>query len=147
MKVLVDANVLLRMTSAASPQRAVAADAVRKLTARGDAPLICLQTMAEFWVVATRPLANNGFGLTPARADVALRRHEAQFTFLKDPPTTRDIWRRLVRDRGVAGKPAHDARLAATAIAAGAPAILTFNAGDFARFAADGLAALDPAAV
>ena len=135
------------MADATSPDRRVAADAVRKLRARGDTPLICLQTMAEFWAVATRPAANNGLGLTPAQADVALRRHEAQFAFLPDPPHTRDVWRRLVLARGVSGKPTHDARLAAAALAAGVPTVLTFNTADFARFAADGLNPLDPAAV
>ena len=56
-------------------------------------------------------------------------------------------WRRLVTARGVSGKPAHDARLAAAALAAGVGAVLTFNGKDFRRFAPDGLTALDPAAV
>ena len=147
MKVLIDTNIALRLAQPNSPQYPVALRALSKLRRRGDNLFICLQTMAEFWAVATRPVANNGFGRTIAQADVGLRRLETQFTFLEDPPTTRDVWRRLVRDRGVAGKPTHDARLAATAITAGVPAVLTFNVGDFARFAADGLVALDPAAV
>ena len=147
-RVMLDANLLLRVTAPADPRHRTALNAVAKLEAAGAECVTATQALCEFWVVATRPAGSpNGFGRTIAQADVGLRRLETQFTFLEDPPTTRDVWRRLVRDRGVAGKPAHDARLAATAIAAGVPAVLTFNVGDFARFAADGLAALDPAAV
>ena len=53
----------------------------------------------------------------------------------------------MIIRHGVSGKPTHDARLAATALAAGVPNLLTFNTSDFTRYAADGLKVIDPAAV
>lgn len=42
--------------------------ATNELRLRGDTPCIVPQSLYEFWVVATRPLANRGLGLTPAQA-------------------------------------------------------------------------------
>ena len=51
-------------------------------------------------------------------------------------------WRGLIVAHGVKGAKVHDARLAATILAYKLDAILTFNAGDFARFP---ITTLDPA--
>jgi predicted nucleic acid-binding protein len=47
----------------------------------------------------------------------------------------RRLWRTLVAERNVLGKPAHDDRLVAAMIRHGVTHLLTFNAADFARFA------------
>ena len=147
-RVLLDANVLLRVIAPADPRYAVAVAAIKKLEAAGVECVTATQSLCEFWVVATRPKGKpNGFGLTPAAAERQLAFLESRFARLPDIDAVYPLWRRLVLTRGVSGKPTHDARLAATALAAGVPAVLTFNTGDFARFAADGLNPLDPAAV
>ncbi len=48
---------------------------------------------------------------------------------------------------GVSGVQVHDARLVAAMISHGATHILTFNTADFARYAPEGIMAVDPATV
>jgi len=42
------------------PLSPVAQEAVRRLTQRGDRPLVATQNLVESWVVAMRPLSANG---------------------------------------------------------------------------------------
>ena len=147
MRVLLDTNVLLRLTFGPAPQQTQALQAVSKLRARGDELMICLQNLNEFWANATKTRSANGYDLMAAEAnrriDVILR----DYNYLPDPPDTHLVWRKLVTTQNVRGTNVHDARLAATALAAGVADLLTFNGSDFAPFAADGLNPLDPAAV
>jgi predicted nucleic acid-binding protein len=53
---LLDTNVLLRFSDAASPVHATAVDAVAVLLSRGDRVYITAQNLIEFWAVATRPV-------------------------------------------------------------------------------------------
>ena len=147
MRVLLDTNVLLRSIFGPPAARATARRAVRTLQGQGDDLLVCLQNLTEFWQNATKTKAANGYDLSIAEADRRVGLIMTDFTFLPDPPGTLTVWRRLTVSHDVRGTLVHDARLAATAIAAGVSQILTFNGRDFARFAPDGLAALDPAAV
>ena len=144
MRVLLDTNVLLKSTVGTAAEQAVILNAVGTLRGRGDELVICLQNLTEFWQNATKATS---YGLPVADADRLVADFLRDFTFLLDPTGTLAVWRRLVVSHGIRGTLVHDARLAATALAAGVPAVLTFNTGDFARFAADGLTALDPAAV
>jgi predicted nucleic acid-binding protein len=50
---LLDTNVLLRFSDAASPVHATAVDAVAVLLSRGDRVYITAQNLIEFWAVAT----------------------------------------------------------------------------------------------
>jgi len=49
-------------------QYQTALDATTTLVQRGDHPCLVPQVLYEFWVVATRPKAVNGLGLTVAAA-------------------------------------------------------------------------------
>ena len=62
------ANILLRSAEPTHRQYAEARDAVRSLNRRGHDLVIVPQNLYEFWAVATRPVANNGLGMTPAEA-------------------------------------------------------------------------------
>jgi hypothetical protein len=66
MIILLDANVLLRLTDPASATHAIAAAAVSTLRAHGDMLHMIPQCVYEFWAVATRPIANHGLGLSSA---------------------------------------------------------------------------------
>jgi predicted nucleic acid-binding protein len=95
------------------------------------------------WAVSTRPVENNGLGLSPGQADRVLVRVESSVYRLPDSDDVYPEWRRLVVTHGVSGKKAHDARLVATMTVNGIAHILTFNAGDFARYT--GINVLNPA--
>lgn len=145
MNVLLDTNILGRMAEPGHAQHATATDAVTALIARGDTPCLVPQVLYEFWVVVTRPLASNGLGYSPARADAELTHLSGLYPLLLDTPTVFAEWRRLVTTQGVSGKNAHDARLVAAMLVHGVSHVLTFNGADFARFA--GITVLDPASV
>ena len=95
--------------------------------------------------MATRPLEQNGLGMTPAAAAGELARIKSMFEFLPETPAIYPIWESLVIQHNVSGKPAHDARLVAAMRVHGVKRILTFNEKDFARFVE--IEALHPAAI
>jgi hypothetical protein len=55
----------------------------------------------------------------------------ARFPLLDEGPAVFEKWLDLVAGTEICGKRAHDARLAAVALANGVSAILTLNVGDF----------------
>jgi predicted nucleic acid-binding protein len=97
---------------------------------------LCLvpQNLYEFWAVATRPLAQNGLGMSVAEAEAELLKLRQLFTVLDDTPNILPEWERLVTRLGVIGKNAHDARLVAAMNVHGVSRLLTFNSRDFQRY-------------
>lgn len=144
---LVDTNVLLRVLYRADPRYPIVREAVRTLRINGHQLQATLQNFIEFWNALTRPTNRNGFGLTPLETDRLLQRAERLFPLLPDLPTLYAEWRRLVVAYGVSGVQVHDARLVAAIISHGATHILTFNTEDFARYAPEGVVAVDPGAI
>jgi predicted nucleic acid-binding protein len=144
MTVLVDSNILLRLAQVTHPMHPTARAAVSSLQQGGETLHTVPQNAYEFWVVATRPVAANGLGLSPAQADAELTRVLALFPLLPDTPAIFPEWRRLVLAHQVTGKNAHDVRLVAAMAVHGVTHLLTFNTADFARY--PGITAVDPAA-
>jgi predicted nucleic acid-binding protein len=68
-----------------------------------------------------------------------------RFRLLDDTPAILPEWERLVVAHSVLGKNAHDARLVAAMRVHGVTHLLTFNDGDFRRFA--GITVLTPASI
>ena len=65
--ILLDTNLLIRMTRPLDPQCGVARAAINSYRARGDRLVIVPQNLYEFWAVATRlpgppPSGGNGLG-------------------------------------------------------------------------------------
>ena len=131
---LLDTNVLLRFSDAASPVHATAVDAVAVLLSRGDRVYITAQNLIEFWAVATRPVDANGFGWDARQAEQEVGKLLNFFLFLDDTPSVFRHWLALVTAHAVSGKQVHDARLAAVMEAHGVASILTFNTRDFSRY-------------
>jgi predicted nucleic acid-binding protein len=73
MNALVDTNILVRLRELNSPDYPACTRALSRLLQRGDGLFICAQVAIEYWVVATRPKAANGLGLSPAEAEADLR--------------------------------------------------------------------------
>ncbi len=145
MTVVLDANVLLRFADPTAAQHPSAVAALSALRAQGDTLRTLPQSLYEFWVVATRPLANNGLGLSASECDQTLTGIESLFPLLPDPPPLFTHWRALVVAHACHGKVAHDARYVAALRGHGLTHLLTFNAADFSRF--PGLTVLDPTAL
>ncbi|MGI8756112.1 MAG: type II toxin-antitoxin system VapC family toxin [Acidimicrobiales bacterium] len=130
---MLDANILLRLIEMSHPHHIAARTALKVLRARADRCVVVAQSLNEFWVVATRPTANNGLGKTPAQAAAWLSFFERQFPILPELPLHAE-WKRLVTTYGTRGLPAHDARLVAAMKVHGISHLLTFKGKDFARY-------------
>jgi predicted nucleic acid-binding protein len=145
MRVVVDSNVLLCSIHPNNPQHSDANRALESLRKRNEELILVSQVACEWWAVATRPLENNGLGLSTSFASRVFSVIQSSFKFIPDPPSTLDKWLELVTKMNAKGKSAHDARLAAVALLIQADAILTFNVDDFRRYPS--LVVLDPVQV
>ena len=135
MDILADTNIILRRLHRAHPQYRQARDAITRFSHEGNRICVASQNLIELWAVSTRPIENNGFGLTPTQADKVVTRVEKSIVRLPDSDDIYREWRRLVVTHGVSGKTSHDARLVAAMIVNRITHILTFNADDFTRYA------------
>jgi predicted nucleic acid-binding protein len=143
MDVLLDTNILARAIEPAHPHHRPAHDAIAAIATRGDRLCLLPQVLYEYFVVCTRPQQEaGGMGMSNPDALAELRRVQALFHLLPDPPALYTTWLDLIERHAVMGKRAHDARLAAALIASSVPAILTFNSRDFRRYT--GIVVLDP---
>ncbi len=110
---LVDTSVLVRTLQPHRPLFPLPDRAIRILPARGKKLHIAAQNLIELWVVVTRPLGENGLGMTPAEAATELVRIKNIFLFLPKTPAIYPAWEVLVLEHAVSGKPSHNARLVA----------------------------------
>ena len=135
MRVLLDTNIVLRYVHQADPEHVAVRGALRRLLAVGHTPCICSQNVYELWTVATRPVKQNGLGLSPDDARLAIDDLRLRFPLLPGPVNLIDRWVLLCTRYQVQGKQGHDTRLVALMLEHGVTHILTLNTGDFARFA------------
>jgi predicted nucleic acid-binding protein len=142
MSTLLDTNLLTRAAQPGHPMHRAAVDAVAELRRQGEMLCLVPQNLYEFWVVCTRPAAQNGLGQTPAQAQSELYQLKVLFNVLDDTPVIFPTWEQLVVQYQVSGKNAHDVRLVAAMLVHGVTPMLTFNVGDFQRY--QGIAVLDP---
>lgn len=142
--VLIDTNVLARRIEGSNPLAPVSRRALARLRERGDEPVIVAQTLYELWVVATRPAtARGGLGYTPEATRRLLLGASRLCRVLPEVPLLA-TWQQIVSAYRVSGVAAHDARLVAAMKAHDISHILTFNGSDFARYAPESIAPLDP---
>ena len=138
---LIDTNILARTLQLRHPQYGMVTPVFEILTRKGHELHVVPQNLFELWVAATRPIEQNGLGLTPAAAARELARIRSIFEFVPDSAAVYPIWEDLVIQYNVSGKPAHDARLVAAMRANGLHSILTFDA-RFSRYV--GIKAANP---
>src|SRR5262245_49418475 len=130
--ILLDTNLLTRMTRSRDPQSSVARAAIQTLLGRGERLIVVPQNLYEFWAVATRtpgapPAGGNGLGMTPAQAGHWLRFFQRRFVLLPDRDNVSRLWLALVETYAVTGFRAHDVRLVAAMQSYGITRLLTFN--------------------
>jgi predicted nucleic acid-binding protein len=139
---LADTNLLLRLADPASPQHPVSTQALARLLGQGDEVYLTPQNFIEFWAVATRPVAANGFGWNSERTAREVTDFQERFPLLPDSPEIFTRWLELVKQLTVHGKRVHDARLVAVLQAHSVEHLITFNAADFNVFKS--LSLVDP---
>lgn len=137
--ILLDSNLLGRVTDSTDHQCADARRAIHRLLAKSERLIIVPQNLYEFWAVATRrpglpPTGQNGLGMTCDQASTWIRFFLRRFTCLPDRQELVSCWHALVKAHGVKGLKSYDARLAAAMQTYGITRLLTFNASDFKVF-------------
>ena len=149
MACLLDTSILVRLANRADSSYALADRAVVELFSRGVVLHLTPQNLIEFRNAATRPLAANGLGLTPAQAENKAADFEALFPLLLETANIYPTWKTLVAAAAVIGKQVHDARLVAVCHVSGISHLLTFNTAHFARLASfgPGIVVVHPAKV
>ena len=140
---LVDTSLLVRTMQPHHELSVVAKRAIDKFRLQNRSLYLVPQNLVEFWVVATRPVGQNGLGLSIPEAASELMRLKSMFPLVPDAPAIYEVWENLVIQYQVSGKPAHDARLVAAMQVHGITAILTFDRTGFSRYA--GIEVVHPA--
>jgi predicted nucleic acid-binding protein len=143
--VLVDTNLLVRALQPHHPHYAVADGAIAALRSQNKVLYLMPQNLVELWTVATRPIEANGLAMSTTAAHAEIERLERLFTVPPETPAIYSVWKRLVVEFRVTGKPAHDARLVAAMQVHGIAAILTFDKTGFLRYR--GIEVVHPAEV
>lgn len=133
-RILLDTNILLAYINAHHPRHQAVLNRIEQLIGAGYELLLAPQCLYEFYVVATRPVDQNGLGLSPAEADQKLQDLTSVFSLREDKRSTVKKWRKLCQTYQISGKRAHDARLVAWMIKQGVAELLTLNAQDFQVF-------------
>jgi len=146
--ILLDTNVLGRMTDSNDPQCGAARRAVHGLLSRNERLVIVPQNLYEFWAVATRrigppPVGQNGLGMACERASLWLNFFQRRFKLLSDREELFGCWHALVKTHRIKSLKSYDARLVAAMQTHGTSQLLTFNVNDFKSF---GITIIDPAA-
>ncbi len=128
---LLDTNIVLRLIDKKAVEHLACRETVKQLAADGHLLLLAPQIVYEFWVVATRPRISRGFEWTTGQTASALDRLFLAFPVYPDPPELFHTWQKLVKDRSISGKHAHDARLVAFKNIYQIQYFLTMNGSDF----------------
>jgi predicted nucleic acid-binding protein len=131
---ILDINVLLRLYQPNSPEFSSIRSAVSVLHHAGATLYYLSQNIVEFWNVSTRPVVQNGYGLSPAETDEVASQIEKAFILLPDVEAIHHKWKQLVVAHAVSGTKVHDARIVAAMIVHGVCHILTLDGRDFERY-------------
>jgi predicted nucleic acid-binding protein len=142
MRVLLDTNILLRMTERSHVMHSLASQSVQALRDAGHELYIVPQNIYEFWNVATRTLTKNGLELPVSEAKAFVDHFTGIFPLLRDERFIYEVWIELVMQHQLRGHRHFDARLAAALVRHRISHILTFNGDDFRRFSK--IEVLDP---
>ncbi len=134
MRMLLDANVLLRSSQLRHILYLPAQRAIDELLRAGHELLLVPQVLYEYWVVATRPLGENGLGLSVDAVGQRFERFQRIFPLISDEAGVFAAWKTLVQQFGVRGKPAHDTRLVAAMQCHRISHIVTFDTAHFRRY-------------
>ncbi len=134
MRIVLDTNILVRRVEKSHPMHLIVNESIVTLRNRDCAFFVFMQNVSEFWNVCTRPIENNGLGLSISETDQHLSRFEELFIVLPDNEPVFKHWRELVVKHSIVGVKVHDAKIVAAMIAHGIEHLFTLNVSDFKRF-------------
>src|SRR5688572_18612082 len=101
MACLLDTSILVRLANTTDAQHALAVQMVANLQDLDELLHVTPQTLIEFRSVATRPIANNGLGLSCEAAEDLAQQFEELFAMLPDMPEVFTAWKHLVENHRI----------------------------------------------
>jgi predicted nucleic acid-binding protein len=129
-----DTNILVTATDESRRNHRIARKLIERGRAVGLHGALSGQIIREYLVVATRPVAANGLGMSPGDALRNVEQFAGRLAFCDETEATSVRLRGLVRIHGLAGKSTHDANVVATMACHGIARLVTENPEDFSRF-------------
>jgi len=132
-KVLVDTNVLLEATDEGRPLHEKAWALFQNAPEGGVDLFLGTQVVREYLVVATRPVENNGLGMSTEAALENIRRFRKRASLVAETLRAGEVFFEWVGRFGIRGKKLHDLQILATASVADMDALITANDQDFPK--------------
>lgn len=132
-KVLVDTNVLLEASDEGRRLHVQSLTVFQNSLKDGVDLFLCTQVIREYLVVATRPIENNGLGMTPATAIGNIRQFRTRSSCVAETLQAGELFLEWAARFGTCGKKLHDLQILATASTAGIDVLLTANEQDFPK--------------
>lgn len=133
-QILLDTSALVALAVKTHPKNPFVVTTIARHNSLNHNFVIAPQCLYELFVVATRPTNVNRLGKSPNDVIQDLELFEQAFPLIPDPPDIVQIWKRLVGQHQVSGKPAHDARLVAWMEGHSIHTVFTLNPKDFDRY-------------
>jgi predicted nucleic acid-binding protein len=130
----VDTNVLLTATDESRPLHSEALNLLSGITNRDKRLAASGQVVREYLVVATRPIENNGLGLSVTDAEANVTEFLRRLNLYDENEEVSRRLRQLATTHNLRGKRLHDANIVATMAVHGIHTLLTQNGADFAPF-------------
>jgi predicted nucleic acid-binding protein len=132
-KVLVDTNVLLEATDEGRPFHEQALALFLNAPQDGVDLFLGTQVVREYLVVATRPVVNNGLGMSTETALENIRRFRKRASLVAETLRAGEVFLEWAGRFEIRGKKLHDLQILATASVAGMDALITANMNDFPK--------------
>ncbi len=129
--VMVDTNILLSATNRDRADHEASYQMFAKAIGMGLHLATCGQVLREYLVVATRPVAVNGLGLSLEDSLKNLEWFRKRQVYLEEPESVHQILVKLLKSHQVTGKNIHDMNIVAVMRQNSVRTILTNNAADF----------------
>jgi predicted nucleic acid-binding protein len=130
-KVLVDTNVLLEATDEGRPLHEQALALFLNAPQDGVDLFLGTQVVREYLVVATRPVENNGLGMSTETALENIRRFRKRASLVAETLRAGEVFLEWAGRFEIRGKKLHDLQILATASVAGMDGLITANMNDF----------------
>lgn len=131
--VALDTNILLDATDEGRPRHVQAGAVFRDLPRQGVDLFLCTQVIREYLVVATRPPASNGLGMSNQDAGANVEAFRKRASVIPETLPASDLFLTWARHFQITGKRLHDLQLLATIHQAGVRVLLTSNPDDFPK--------------
>ena len=130
-KVFVDTNVLLEASDEGRRFHAQAQGLFRHAFDDGVNLFLGTQVVREYLVVATRPIENNGLGMTTDHALENIKQFRKKASMVAETLQAGELFVEWSGKYGIRGKRLHDLQILATASVAGMHALVTANEKDY----------------